>query len=302
MSFRVDEFFTFSDPTGDAAADLPITLQRIDSIGLNSSEEAVLIRMLLGTVNFTHEPTGRTWKQRQNHSVVGAPKVTIKGKKRIGSLLQAVDIDSGSLELYLKKSLRHRPYHRDILLEATHYFHRSEVNNHCNAFLHLYRLLERVSFVFPLIYASSTKDYKGSFEMLRDFFNGTGKGELGFFSRFLETTLDAALIESDSSLDFEGLGENGAKAAIRVMKRSISIKNIRSEGQTSITFSNRELLPLIINIRNWFFHFSSGQPSNITLSDLPDPDRFFLCINNLLFNWLSIVYFYVLRNQVDRYA
>ncbi|CAJ0813222.1 hypothetical protein [Ralstonia flaminis] len=298
MQFLVGSLFSVADPTGPANAAIPVTLQTINSIGPNSSEEAVLIRLLLGTLQITHVPSGKSWRQKINYSVSGAPGIMLRGKPGVTKLLQSADIDSTQLEQYLKKSLRHRPYHRDILLEAVHYFYRTRTGNHCNAFLHVYRLLERISFVFPLIYASSTDDYKGTYEMLRDFFNGESKGELAFFSKFLKTTVEPVLLDSDSTVNLSPL--NNPQEGVKILKRFL--KNIKSETNSHIEFANRDILPMLIGIRNKFFHFASGQGDNLTLVDVPDPDGFFSCVNQVLFNWIAIIYFVVLRKQIDRYV
>ena len=56
--------------------------------------------------------------------------------------------------------------------------------NHTTAFIFLYRILEVISFSFPLIYASKTYDFKHTYGKLKEIFSnnsGNSKGELGFF-------------------------------------------------------------------------------------------------------------------------
>ena len=54
------------------------------------------------------------------------------------------------------------------------------------SFVHIYRTLEFMSYSFPMIYASKSMDYRGSYEHLKKFMNGDSDGELKFFKTFLK--------------------------------------------------------------------------------------------------------------------
>lgn len=66
-----------------------------------------------------------------------------------------------------------------ILNELTQYFVVNELSP-CEGFVHLYRTLEFMSYSFPLIYASKSKSYRGTYDSLKKFLAGDSGGEVKF--------------------------------------------------------------------------------------------------------------------------
>lgn len=279
-----------------------ITHQTIAELCKNSSEEAALIRLLLGTAGLRHKPSRRHIKQRANFAVLGLPTTTVSTRAGLRTMLAKIDIDSEQLDNYLRGTLRQRLYYRDILLEILHYLCREEAGESSIAFVHLYRCLERISFAFPVIYASSTDDFKGAYSALRDFLVNGDAGELNFFSKFVELSLDSGLLDTSSTLRFTAMKETQRANALGIVKGFLAQEHIVSEiPAQEISIKSRAIVGLTINLRNRFFHFSSGHTKNISLTDVLEPDRFFGCLNKTILNWLSVIYFAVLRKKIERY-
>jgi hypothetical protein len=178
----------------------PITHQQIVDLGPTSSEEAALIRLLLGSVEIQHKSVRKKLNQRRNYAVLGGPATSVTKPDGLKKLLSARGIDSDELDRYLRKTLKQRAFYKDVLLELCHYFINASQGASVVAFLHLYRFLERISYSFPMSYAAATDDFKGSFQALREFLKGgTETGELKFFESFVTTAVDPALrsVKSD---------------------------------------------------------------------------------------------------------
>ncbi|MDI1309995.1 MAG: hypothetical protein PSV17_11280 [Methylotenera sp.] len=301
MSLQIDSYFSIVESSDIAPVlpPLPITQQTILNIGSNSSEEAALVRLLIGSVSFSHTSSNKNISQRINHSIYGLPKNNKINELTIKNKLLKIDISHTALDHYLRKSLRQKEFYKTLLLETLHYFHRRKKSEECMAFLHLYRFMERVSFSFPLAYASASKDYLGAFDSLKDFL-GDSKTELPFFNRFAESIFDDVILDNATEFSFPALTiEEQRKAVNSLDKCLFSKENIESKTDQSIRIKNRGMLDLIIGVRNRFFHQNSSHKNNLSLIDVPMPDLFFQAINEKMFAWLALIYFEVLKQKIN---
>ncbi len=206
MEFKIDEYFSISSSFKKAATEEPpLPRQDISLLCSQSTEEAALIRLLIGTASIFHCKSDIRWQQINNYSILGAPEAGISSATGLKKLLKHIDIDYKSLNTYLRHSLKQRKYYKEILLEMVHFFYRNNRAEGCVAFLHLYRFLERVSYAFPLTYSITTEDYKGTYDSLKEFF-GEGKGELKFFSKFIEEVIEKDLQDSTSTIKLLSAG------------------------------------------------------------------------------------------------
>jgi hypothetical protein len=62
---------------------------------------------------------------------------------------------------------------------------------------------------------------------------------------------------------------------------------------------NEALVGLLINLRNRFFHFTSGHQDNISIRDVNTPNDLFVCVNPVLISWLAAIYFETLARRVE---
>ena len=64
------------------------------------------------------------------------------------------------------------------------------------SFIHIYRILERISYAFPMIYARKSSDFSKSYGLLKSFLETKDTGELGFFKNAL-----SVIYKDDDTLD-----------------------------------------------------------------------------------------------------
>lgn len=268
-----------------------ITQQTIRELGPTSSYEAGLIRLLMGSLELSDIAAGTSFRQKNNYLVLGNSRFRGRSAHAVSKNLHQIGASSSLVDKYLRRSIKQQSYYLDLLLEANEYFWRTKHNQHLAAFIHLYRLLERISFAFPVIYASSTHDYKKAYDALKSYVSDKNAGELKFFHVFQETVIDAAILDGITmTFDMSAMPNDSsgkAAAAISRLANPTSITN-SAGGVTEIKCGG--IFQLFVNLRNRFFHFGSDHAQNISMSELSDVDQFFSRVNSNFINWIGFLY------------
>lgn len=272
-----------------------------DNIDIGKSKyiEAKLIRLLLGTLDIEFQDEDMEIQQRTNYS--RSPRftnVTVKGQV-IKDFLSPLKI--GDLDSYLKNT-KNANYAiiQDLLYEYSYYFYNEKRGCNTSAFIHLYRILEFSSFCFPLIHASSSKKFMGTFNSLREYFSKSG-GELEFLNKFVSKMFeDDPILETD--VVFSVLDPN-PDIKLKIYN---SYKNlfqfdfvVFEDHLFQFKTKNQYVIQLIVHLRNRYFHFAIGGQKNISSCDVTVPDKFFKHVNDKMINWLSIVNLEVLKVMIS---
>lgn len=258
------------------------------------SAELIFIRLALGTVSIEARSSGLHWSQRTDFCVLGAPASTCRSRADLLAYMAGRGIDQSGLDKHLQGNLRQSAFYQELLGELLHALVRENNGQHTLAFVHIYRMLERISFAFPVLYAVKATDFKSAYTKLKEFYGGADKGELAFFSKFVETAVDDVLTAGNSTVDFRYLKAEHRDVAYTKVKQFIGNGFIAGVEGESIEINNKNILGLMIVLRNRFFHFMSNHDQNLSVIDVPDPDAFFKCFNLLFLNWLLVIYFEIL--------
>lgn len=152
-----------------------------------------------------------------------------------------------------------------ILNELTQYFVVNELSP-CEGFVHLYRTLEFMSYSFPLIYASKSKSYRGTYDSLKKFLAGDSGGELKFFDKFL---------------------------------KEIFKTNFFTFDENTLTFKFKNEMELFIEIRNRYFHMLLGQGRNNFLNMEYDKNDLFRSLNPVFINWLVFIFVKIVQHGIE---
>lgn len=270
--------------------------QSIAYVNDKVSAELIFIRLALGTVSI-QSPAGLSWSPIIDYSVLGAPTSTCRSREDLAAYLAGRGIDQRALDKHLQGNLRQEGFYRELVGELLHAFERERDGQHTLTFLHLYRILERISFAFPVLYAARATDFKSAYTKLRDFYSGGDKGELAFFSKFIETAVDSVLTTGNSAIDFTCMKLEHRASAYAKVKDFAGANFLAGVDSESIEINNKHIFGLMITVRNRFFHFASNHDQNLSVVDIPDPDSFFRCFNSLFLNWLLVIYFEILLWQ-----
>ncbi len=262
----------------------------------------ILLRLLSGNLGVSLG--GKKLSQKVNYF---SPSFTAFGSfwaKKFPPLL-GEDLTIEDIDEYIRiKKFTNKSFYREILYEALNFFTHKQRGAHTSAFIYLYRLLERVSYCFPLIYVSMTDDFKKSYNVVKSFFGDSkDKDELGFFKTFIDTIFkDDAILDTTVDFDFAAPGQNmaGAERLCSVIKDLLG-RDFRKEGllgESSISVEYGNVGRFIITIRNGFFH-NLSRKDNINSERLEDSDTLFNLINDRCFYWICSVFLAVISYNIS---
>ncbi|MEA5452967.1 hypothetical protein VB780_30630 [Leptolyngbya sp. CCNP1308] len=135
--------------------------------GERDAEILLILRLLSGSANLKHSSRGKVIKQRQNYFVSDFKSYPKNWGKKFPKLI-GESVSDEDLSLYIETTkFNNRNFYKGILSEMSHYFMHANSGSHTTAFIYLYRLLENISYCFPLIYVSKTNDFKNSYSFLK---------------------------------------------------------------------------------------------------------------------------------------
>lgn len=263
-------------------------------------KEAILIRLLTGTLKVSNSFTSEEFSQQVNYSKLGREYKRIPSVKPIKECLSN-PLRLEDLESYLIKTKHTNDSYYILLIEEfCSYFISVSRRSYTKAFLHLYRILEYISYSFPLIFSSFSRDYFGTYNKLKNYFD-TSKNELLFFDAFLEKTIDETLLESELEIDFSSLPTVLARNYYQIIKKYIGDANLITDIVNSrLSFQYKFLFKLIVDLRNRYFHFAVGGQRNIKSTEIIESDYFFKLINEEFLNWIAVIYFEILNHGVSQ--
>ena len=198
---------------------------------------------------------------------------------------------------------RNKNFFESLNNEFSNFYYHTSKENHTVAFLHLYRILEFVSYSFPVMYAASTKDFSKSFDILKTLFSGDkDKGELKVFKDFIEIVMsvekDYKRLSIDINIisDLEEYNERIYNTILNICDKSI-FEEPRNTKNSKISIKFSEFSSFIITVRNRFFHLKNSQDNNIQSVDIVDSDFFFSLINRKCAYFLSLVTLVVIKRS-----
>lgn len=255
------------------------------------SNEAVLIRLLCGTLKIQYHCGGQIYEFAQlvNYSIPGNDKNTIFKKtiiKNFYGLDRYTKTDKKNINKYIVANRRNHFVHEQLLSEMTSAIIWSN-ESPIEAFVHIYRSLEFMSYSFPLIYASKSMNYRGSYENLKKFMSGDSEGELKFFKTFLgELFKGNLLFEYEFDVFFLDGNESKIKAELQQVLHNISYT---FEGNTmTVKFAN--VIDLLVTLRNRYFHMLVGKGTYNFHDVTYDKRDIFRAINPVFINFLAMIY------------
>jgi hypothetical protein len=274
---------------------LPAELQ-VGSTSVNY--KLALIRLLSGTLNIRCNLQNKVIKQRINYSHLLSSRNTRISSNIIKLAIQPYGLKD--LSSHLKSYSRNRVFYKELFIEFSNYFLRRSQNSQVAAFLHLYRILESIAYCFPLFWAAKASDYFGTFNKLKTYFNDPKTGELMFFKRFIDDIMDQPLLDTQVTINIYSIHQDWQKKYFSTIYNNIDGSDIVSfNNYTDITVKCHCLIDLVIKLRNQYFHFLSGKGNNYNSEDIAESNEFFGLINEIITNWLAVIYFEILNHEMN---
>ena len=195
-------------------------------------------------------------------------------------------------KFYFEHNRKNNKIFSVLLNELGLYFISKNENKFIEGFIHLYRMIEQVSLMFPLLYFKQSSDFKGVFEDLKELITNKEMTTLKFFKNFQEQIFeDKAMLDNTMYFTFYVSNENKKNELKIIFDRIISseIQKASLDGNT-ISMPFRDIINFAITIRNRYFHLSIRGQDNIDAINLNIND-FFSSINEYILNWIAVIYY-----------
>lgn len=273
-----------------------------------ASEEVLLLRLLTGTIDIKNNVTGAKLVQRTNYTLFEYQQNSRISAKTIFNVYTNDNISQTKFVEYYTECFKfgNRTLFKNLLLELANFFYQKQKNSHATAFLHLYRSFELVSYCFPLFYASKSTSYEKTFVSLKEYFAKVD-GERPFFKKFVHEHLFQGDLRLDQSLSINItapkpiLQQQYFEALKKLCDNNKAIDIKSSAPNNQIVISRRGLTSLIIDLRNRYFHLLTGDfNEKFSSGELSEVDNFFFLVNDIILNWISVIYFQILKKTIDR--
>jgi hypothetical protein len=265
------------------------------------SYDILVMRMLTCNIDIYSLKQNKFIRLDTNYTSFPSHRVSRKSTRQIRNLLLPNTIND-YVRFSAKYYSRNVIFYHNLLQELTFYFYYSNQNQFQAAFVNLYRILEYVSYTFPLMHSSHFGNYLGSFEAFRSYFTDAKTSEINFFDKFITRLFrGTAYLGITSDFNFSNvdviIADNCYDALHSLMRPADWIVADRANHNLSI--ENKNMIKLFKNTRNKYFHFAVGGQRNLQNTDLKDPDFFFQCINAKYLNWISFIYANVVKESLD---
>ncbi len=285
-----------------------------ESLNLEKTKnfEAVIFRLLAGSAKIEHTSSGNIIEPEIFYFDLSSEKNDNFYEKITENISP---FSFTNLDEYFTTNLgRNYTFYSELFHEFSCYFYQTSEfrKNFTGGFLHLYRILESISYVFPMIWASKAKDgYYGTFETLKSFFNDPTRGEMKAFKMFLENFMSEEELDIPFTIVVHSSNSNWARLYYKTLKQNINEGDIL-DSQDPLDTDNsfpeniyikvkaKALIDILINFRNKYFHFLSGRDNCFRINDIVDPDEFFCLINEQLVTWIAYIFRKILLWEVDQ--
>lgn len=259
----------------------------------------LLIRLLTGNLDIYCNKDELDLEQRLNFYVI--PSSIQSLNENLGAYF---DVTNQELSNSINASAN-RTLYKEVFFEFCSYFFATQKENNETAFIHIYRILERISYAFPLIWASKQSDYYGTFDKLKKFFENKDAKELNAFKMFLSSFLGSTLLSVNSEINllsvhdgWKALHYQSLMSVIGVNKDGVSNAESFLENE-KVVIKNSLVMDLIVNVRNKYFHALTGKDHSFTSEHLICPNEFFESINSVCINWLAFIVVDVIKADLN---
>lgn len=227
--------------------------------------------------------------QDNNYCYLGI-KPLIKENFTLDEFLANV-IGNNSSQYFLNNRINNSLF-KNLLNELSLFFVAKSRECHIEAFVHLYRIIEKMSIMFPLLYFKQSSNFKNVYNDLKKLLKDD-KGGLKFYKNFQDTIFSEKSL-LDNSIYFNFM--ISAEGEIRELKSIY--ENLFSSQTLGISFINNRtmvvpfgrVIDFAVTIRNRYFHLSMEHNFNIEPIEL-DMNLFFESINDNVLNWIGVVYY-----------
>jgi hypothetical protein len=276
------------------AARLPVSLQ-IASTPI--FYKALLLRLLTGTTEIRCNKTADVISQPIDYSTL---KWRHNSRITRGILRRAIrPVGLADYDRSIQQTnSQHFVFYSDIYYEFCAYFFKQHHQNYLSAFVHLYRILERISYAFPLFWAARAKNYERTFETLRKYFSDPKIGELGVFKKFVPDFMPTTALQLQLDLNIVSAHADWQRRHYELLLSLLASNVVAFNPHSQVTMRYENLIDLMITIRNRYFHALTGHSNSFNAQQMVDFDEFSSFLNPDIANWLAFILFQIFEFEL----
>jgi hypothetical protein len=286
-----------------------ILTQLPDKLKISGDKDPALLlilRLLSGNVELKHNFSNKKVKSRVNY--FSSDLSSFNNWKIEFPNLFSEDVKASDISIFINNTkYKNKVFYSGILSELSQFILHEKNRSHTSAFIYIYRILEKISYAFPLIYASKADDFRNSYQNLQLLMGGEkskDKGELAFFKTFIINLYQGDSIQ-DTSVDININVSNSdvQKQMFQSLRLILSDSMVHSDSiefnKLSINFC--EMGSFIVTVRNRFFHNKNGGHKNLDSNFIVDSDKLFSFINPMAIHWLAMVFLQITTYSLSEF-
>ena len=274
----------------------------------SSSPRLRVFRLLSGTTSITDTYANKKYKFRRNYLHFPFKDNSRIGAKCILDLFPGEDFSLEDVNNMFANNATNFGFFSKIEGETIKCLIAIRQESYIESFVHLYRIIECMTYATPLLYASKNKDFIKTYESLKSCFTNTNSGELEFFKTFIINTFhneDFFNLTIDLSLSSEEYECDQDNLRRLVVKHS-QVKNgylfNGNPEDVEFEFEFIKFFSFLIILRNRFFHLlQGGWKENISRVDTEYPELLFKAIIHNGLNWVAIILFEILKLDITKH-
>jgi len=285
--------YTMREPGGDH--DLPDKPFGLYSEGVAIHE---ILRLLTGSINLFDKQHDSLIELDENELRADFTRASDPELIRAALFSDEINLDEYR-HFVISASAENKVFFTQLQNELVLCLISKKRGNSTEAFLYLYRILEFISLAFPMLYASTQRNFKRSHDFLKSLLENERDGDLKILSRalpFIASQNELNLVKFDFSIS--GLEIPLVKEIKKQLESKVrpQVKDMEFEQEGDILFrvGYNNIPSLFVSVRNRMFHYKIGEP-NIDLGDIGAADRICdMCVPELI-RWFALTFAEVVR-------
>ncbi|KWT47413.1 hypothetical protein [Lactiplantibacillus plantarum] len=285
------------------------TTTRLDTKNINELEKNEVLETLIEILDQKHE---LVFEKNNNVS-----RQSCKLDTKQDTMLFYLSIDNSDYEESVIKQccMKNNKIYTTLLWELIHYFYYTNKESYTTAFLHLYRILEYLTFAAPIIYMKKSLSFINAYNSMKNLFldnGGKNQGELKFFREFLNKTINVEQNVTnekghrinESNLDNEissdvFLSDETYSNLKKGLKNLIGDTKLMKfdDDEKKLSIKCFDIMDSFVKLRNKAFHdkidYKNKANTEVLLDDI------FEVMNDIYVNWIEYILNYSIKADYE---
>lgn len=285
------------------------TAKRLDAKNINELEKNESLETLIEILDQKHELIF----EKDNN----VRRQSCKLNTKQDTMLFCLSINKSDYkESVLKRCcIQNNRIYTTLLWELIHYFYYTNRESYTTAFLHLYRILEYLTFAAPIIYMKKSLSFINAYTAMENLFldnGGKKQGELKFFKHFLNKTInfeqnvtnEKGYRINKSNLDNE-VSSDIFLSDETYSKLKMGLKNLIGntglmefdDNEKKLSIKCFDIIDSFVTLRNKAFHDKIDYKNEVNTEILLDD--IFEVMNNIYANWIEYILNYSIKSDYE---